>query len=193
MKLYKQVLIESLIGDEDEVEYVMNVAAGIIMKIDEDNRKQILLIQRASDDHWPLHWEFPRGKCDKPIGESLIKCAQREIKEETALDVEVLTLIDTFEYMADQGKRKSICHNFLCRMKDPNQKIKLSKEHQYYKWISELGEAELLVMPDQKKSIEKVLNTDRPIASQPDNNFTQNNQIEEYLQWLQKKTSTKLQ
>ena len=186
MKLYKKVLIESLIGDEDKVEYVMNVAAGIVMKIDEDNRKQILLIQRAADDHWPNHWEFPRGKCDKPIGESLIKCCQREIKEETNLDVEVLTLIDTFEYMADQGKRKSICHNFLCRMKDPNQKIKLSKEHQYYKWISELGEAELLVMPDQKKSIEKVLNTDRPIASQPDNDFTKNNQIEEYLQWLQK-------
>ena len=184
MKLYKEVLVESLIGGEDKVEYTINVAAGIVMKIDEDERKQILLIQRSSDDHWPLHWEFPRGKCDKPIGESLFKCAQREIKEETGLDVEVLTLIDIFEYIADHGKRKSICHNFLCRMKDPEQKIKLSKEHQDYKWIGEMGEAEMMVMPDQKKTIEKALNSDRSIVSYPDNTFTKNNQIEEYLQWL---------
>jgi len=187
MKLYKQALIESLIGDKDKVEYVMNVAAGIVMKIDEDNRKQILLIQRSSDDHWPNHWEFPRGKCDKPIGESLLKCAAREIKEETGLDVEVLTLIDIFEYLADQGKRKSICHNFLCKMKDENQKIKLSKEHQDYHWISEVGEAEMMVMPEQKKTIEKVLNSDRSMVSYPSNKFTQNNQIEEYLQWLSQK------
>lgn len=184
MKLYKQVLVESLIGDEDKVETVMNVAAGIIMKIDEDGRKQILLIQRAADDHWPNHWEFPRGKCDKPIGESLLKCCAREIKEETGLDVEPLTIIDTFEYLADHGKRKSICHNFLCRMKDPDQKVKLSKEHQLHKWISEVGEAELMALPDQKRVIAKVLNNDRIIVNNPTNDFTQNNSLEEYLQWL---------
>ncbi len=185
MKLYKKVLIESLIGDEDNVEVVMNVAAGVIMKISEDDRKQVLMIQRAVDDHWPNHWEFPRGKCDKPIGESLLKCCAREIKEETGLDVEVLTLIDTFEYMADEGKRKSICHNFLCRMKSPDQKIKLSKEHQDFHWISEVGEAELMVLPDQKRTIAKALNTDRSIVSAPENNFTQNNtQLEGYLTWL---------
>ena len=184
MKMYKKMLIEAMIGANDEVEVIMNVAAGIVMKIDENDRKQILLIQRAADDHWPNHWEFPRGKCDKPIGESLLKCCSREIKEETGLDVEPLVLIDTFEYLADQGKRKSICHNFLCRMKDPDQKIKLSKEHQDYQWIGEVGEAEMMVMPEQKKTIEKALNSDRSIVSYPENKFTQNNQIEEYLQWL---------
>ncbi len=128
-----------------------------------------------------------RGVNDKPIGENLTKCCLREIKEETGLDVEVLTLIDTFEYLADEGKRKSICHNFLCRMKDPNQKIKMSKEHQDYHWISEVGEAEMMVMPEQKKTIEKALNSDRSIVSYPDNDFTKNNQIEEYLQWLSQK------
>jgi len=184
MKLYKKVLIESIMSDESNVEVVMNVAAGVVMKIDEDNRKYILLIQRAADDHWPHHWEFPRGKCDKPIGENLNHCAVREIKEETGLDVEVLALIDKFEYLADAGKRKSICHNFLCRLKDPNQKIKLSKEHQDYQWIGEVGKAEMMVMPEQKKTIEKVLNSDRSIVSYPENDFTKNNQIEEYLQWL---------
>ncbi len=62
MKLYKKTLIESIMSDEAKVETVMNVAAGIIMRIDENDTKQILLIQRAPDDHWPHHWEFPRGK-----------------------------------------------------------------------------------------------------------------------------------
>lgn len=185
MKLYKKILIETVIGDEANVEVVMNVAAGVIVKKDENDKLQVLLIQRSEDDHFPLYYEFPRGKCDKPIGESLISCAKREIKEETGLDVILIRLIDTFEYIADKGKRKSICHNFLCKMKDENQKIKLSKEHVDYKWISEVGEAELLVLPDQKKTIEKVLNVDRAIVSYPDNKFTKNNSIEEYLKNLQ--------
>ena len=152
MKLYKKQLMEAIIGDEDNVEIVMNVAAGVIMKYDDSGRKQILMIQRSKEDHWPNHWEFPRGKCDKPIGESLLGCCAREIKEETGLDVEPLVLIDTFEYMADQGKRKSICHNFLCRMKNPDQQVKLSKEHQDYKWVSEQGEVELIALPDQKRT-----------------------------------------
>jgi len=185
MKKYKNALIESIIGHDDKVEVVMNVAAGVIMRIDENNTKQILLIQRAEDDHWPGHWEFPRGKCDKPMGENLIKCCKREIKEETGLDIEVLTLIDKFEYLADHGKRRSICHNYLCRIKDPEQKIKLSFEHQDYHWISEVGEAQLMVMPDQKRTIEKVLNSDRTITNNPKNDFTDNNtQLEGYLKWL---------
>ncbi len=170
---------EAFIGAETEVEYHMNVAAGVVMRIDEDERKQILLIQRAEDDHWPLYWEFPRGKCDKPVGEDLHACAKREIKEETGLEVIPLKLIDTTVYTADEGKRKSTCHNYLCKMKNPDQKIKLSKEHTDYKWIAEVGEAEMLVLPDQKKTIEKVLNKDRPIVTIPDNDFTKNNEVEE--------------
>jgi len=78
-------------------------------------------------------------------------------------------------------------------MKDPEQKVKLSKEHQNYKFIQSVGEAEMLVLPDQKKSIEKAFNTDLQIVSYPENHFTKNNSVEEYLQWLHQKTSTKLQ
>ena len=43
----------------------------------------------------------------------------------------------------------------------------------------------MLVLPDQKKTIEKVLNGERSLVSYPDNNFTKNNKIEEYLRRLQ--------
>jgi 8-oxo-dGTP pyrophosphatase MutT (NUDIX family) len=180
MKLYKEVLIEKMIGATNKVETVMNVSAGIVYKMDENNRRQVLVIQRSADDHWPNHWELPRGKCDKPVGESLIGCCKREVKEETGLDVKVQALIDTFEYLADQGKRKSICHNFLCELEDPNQEVKLSKEHQRYRWITEMGEAEMMLLPDQKRVAQKVLSNENPIVSQPENDFTKNNSLEEF-------------
>lgn len=175
----------SNISFEKNVKEFMKAAAGVIMKEGENGERLILLIQRSSDDHWPLHYEFPRGKCDKPVGEPIIKCLKREIKEETGLDVTPIRFIDKFEYLADGGKRKTICYNYLCKMKNPDDKIKLSKEHDDYKWISEVGEAELLVMPDQKDTIEKVLNPERSITDEPENTFTKNNKIEEYLNWLQ--------
>ncbi len=148
---------EAFIGAETEVEYHMNVAAGVVMRIDEDERKQILLIQRAEDDHWPLYWEFPRGKCDKPVGEDLHACAKREIKEETGLEVIPLKLIDTTVYTADEGKRKSTCHNYLCKMKNPDQKIKLSKEHTDYKWIEPDKISEYETVPLLEEGLNNVL------------------------------------
>lgn len=168
-----------MIGDEDKVETIVKVAAGIIMKEDENGTKMVLLIQRAADDHWPLHFEFPRGKCDKSPNEKIIPCLKREIKEETGLDIIPVEFLGKFEYIADQGKRKSICYNYLCEMKNPDQKVKLSHEHGTYKWITQVGEAELLVHPDQKRYIQQVLSTENPIVSTPENSFTKNNQIEE--------------
>jgi len=173
-----------MISDKPEV--FMKAAAGIIFK-EKDDRRFILLIQRAADDHWPLHYEFPRGKCDKPIGEDVIKCLKREVKEETGLDVSPVKYIDKFTYLADGGKRKTTCYNFLCKMDNSDQKIKLSKEHDDYKWIGEVGEAGLLVMPEQRESIEKALNVDRSITIDPNNNFSTNDTIEEYLNIIQGK------
>lgn len=181
---YKDILTET-IGDTKRIKRKVNAAAGVIMRIDENNRKQILLIQRAPDDHWPHHWEFPRGKCDHGKSEGIVPCVKREIKEETGLTVKVLALIDTFQYLADKGERLTTCYNYLCRMEPSDQTIKMSEEHQDHKWISEIGEAELLVLPDQKKTIAKVLNGDRPLETYPDNEIAKNNQIEEYLRVIQ--------
>jgi len=169
-----------MLGDEEKVVKTINVAAGIIMKV-EDNTRKVLLIQRAAEDHWPLHFEFPRGKCDKTPNEEILPCLKREIKEETSLDIIPIKLLGKFEYLADGGTRKSICYNFLCKMVDPNQEVKLSKEHRTYKWITQIGEAELLVHPDQKKFIQQVLSTENPIISVSDNSFTKNNHVEESI------------
>ena len=177
--------LELMISDEDKVEEVVNVAAGIIVKEDDIGTKTVLLIQRAADDHWPLHFEFPRGKCDKGKNEPVHNCAIREIKEETGLDVEIELFLGKFVYYADEGKRKSICYNYKCKMKNPNQKVKLSSEHDQYLWIMESGQAELLVHPDQKRFIDQVLSVENPIKNTPTNDFTMNNKLDEYLSHFQ--------
>ena len=180
MKLKQQ--LESIVADEQNVEKTINAAAGVIMRIGDNNRTEVLLIQRAADDHWPLHWEFPRGKCDKPIGEDLVHCMKREVKEETGLDVIPVEKIDVHEYLAEGGKRKTFCHNYLCMLKNPDQKVKLSKEHDSFKWITEMGEVELMVMPEQKKTLEKIFHNERSIVSYPHDN--RNQTIEEYINYL---------
>src|SRR3972149_6356256 len=105
MKLYKKVLIETLIGNDRNIKVKMNAAAAVIIKHDTNGSKQILLIQRSADDHFPSAWECPRGKCDKGDSNDLVGCIKREVKEETGLDIKVLGLIDTFQYIADNGER----------------------------------------------------------------------------------------
>jgi 8-oxo-dGTP pyrophosphatase MutT (NUDIX family) len=179
------------IYDTDKITKKVNVAGGIIFKEQRGEKPAILLIQRAKDDHWPNFMEFPRGKCDNGPNESLIACLKREVKEETGLDIIPLKFIDKFSYTADEGTRLSTQHNYLCKMKDPNQKVKLSKEHQGFQWITTPGEAELTVLPEMKKAIIKafeMVDPETQIVNYPENDFTPDNTIEE----KNMKTSNKL-
>jgi ADP-ribose pyrophosphatase YjhB (NUDIX family) len=59
-----------------------------------NNLSQVLLIQR---DQPPAsgYWSIPGGKLEP--GESLVEACQREIKEETGLDVEATTIVAVVE------------------------------------------------------------------------------------------------
>lgn len=157
--------LEFLMGQEDKVEKHIPVSGGVILRNNEEGGSSVLLIRRSPTDKWKLTYEFPRGKCDKGDSKNLIACLKREVFEETGLKVKVLKYIDKYEYLADEGRRKSTQHNFLCKMDPPNQKVKLSKEHDKYRWVSSVGEVELLCPPEMKKTISKVLNTDNDIVS----------------------------
>jgi 8-oxo-dGTP pyrophosphatase MutT (NUDIX family) len=173
------------IADNEKIKSKMTSAAGIVYRKDDNGQIQVLIIARSADDHWPLFFEFPRGKCDKPPGEDKIKCLKREVKEETGLDVTPVKFLGTFEYLADNGTRLTTCFNYLCKMDNPKQEVKLSKEHDFHEWISQAGQAELMLMPDQAKMMIQVLSKDNPIYNIPENDFTTNNRIEEYLKIIQ--------
>lgn len=160
--------LEFLMGQEDLVEKIVNVSGAIIIKNGEHNKKMLLLIQRSKEDHWPFIWEFPRGKCDKGDSKKLVECLKREVKEETGLDVIPIKYIDKYEYIADKGKRKSIQYNYLCKIKNENQKVKLSKEHDNFMWVESMGQCELLVPSEMKKTISRIFNRDIQIIDYPE-------------------------
>ena len=152
----------------DRIKYV-DVMGAVICKFDYTNgRKEILLIQRAKDDHWPNYWEFPRGKCDASSKEKLHPCLSREVKEETNLDVIPIRFIDKFTYSADEGKRQSTQFNYLCYLKPGKQELKLSHEHQDYKWVSTPGEIELLVSGEMKNTLLKIFDQNEILSTKPE-------------------------
>jgi 8-oxo-dGTP pyrophosphatase MutT (NUDIX family) len=155
-------------GYDKDVVKEINVTGAVIIKKGESGEDLVLLVQRDSEDHYPLFYEIPRGKCDKGDSKKLIQCLKREVKEETGLDIIPVKFINKFEYIAEKGKRRSIQYNYLCRMKDPNQEVKLSKEHQNFMWVQTVGEIELLCQPEIKRTISKVLNVDTQIVIYPE-------------------------
>lgn len=168
MSNFLDTYLENLFNyDERNVEKYVDVSGGVIVKLI-DNIPHVLVIQRSEDDHWPLYWEIPRGKCDKNPNEKLKPCLKREVKEEVGLDVKPIRKIDSFSYIADEGKRKSTQYNFLCLLVDKNQDVILSKEHQDYKWIKSLGEIELLVLPELRDTISKVLSSKSKLVTYDD-------------------------
>jgi 8-oxo-dGTP diphosphatase len=160
------IYLESLINNNEKVIKKVKVAGAIIIKKGDNDEDMILLIQRAKEDNWPMVWEYPRGKLKK--GESNIQGLKREVKEETGLDIEVIKYIDKYTYIADEGKRESTQYNYLCKMKNPNQKIKLSFEHDDYQWVTQFGLIELLCSDEMKKTISRVFNVDTQIVNYPE-------------------------
>jgi len=154
---------------EEKPKEIMPVASAIIIKKDSEDGDldKLLLIQRDKDDHFPLMWEVPRGKCDQP-NESLIDCLKRETKEETGLDIIPIRYVGKFSYYSVKRKRESIQYNFLCKLKYDNQPVKLSHEHQNYKWVPSMGIVQLNVMPELSKIISSVFNKDIKIFDSPD-------------------------
>src|SRR5208337_3178462 len=81
------------------------------------HRNRALLIRRGSE---PLkgEWSIPGGMLE--LGEELAAGVQRELKEETGLDVEPLDCILVFDRIMREGKRVKyhyVIVDFLCRRK----------------------------------------------------------------------------
>ena len=113
-------------------------AAGLIVfcrKDVEDNDKEIsfLLLQASNGSH---HWTPPKGHLES--GELFMDAAIRETEEEAGLLKKHLNIYPNFlahlEYPVRE-KQKTVIY-WLAELKDSQTKIKISKEHQDYKWFS---------------------------------------------------------
>ncbi len=103
-------------------------------------------------------WEFPKGGIDK--GETGSEALKREIKEETGLAPKIickLPLEITYDYPKDftkktktkyKGARQSV---YLVLAEG---RVKLSKEHAKYRWVSYKAARKLLKHESQKKALD---------------------------------------
>lgn len=98
-----------------------------------DNEGKILFLHKAREYTVgnPLgSWDFPGG-CLEP-GEDLLTGLKRELFEETALEVDVVTSICAYDLV--QQNRHLIIVKYACI--NPRGTIKISPEHENYFWLS---------------------------------------------------------
>jgi 8-oxo-dGTP diphosphatase len=79
------------------------LAAGAVVWREVAGRLQVLLVHRPRGD-----WTFPKGKADP--GERLPATAQREIAEETGLEIRLGVPLTTMEYLLPTGATKRVSY-----------------------------------------------------------------------------------
>jgi mutator protein MutT len=96
---------------------------------------QVLIVRRSdTDEKRPLQWDLPGGHVEP--GESLEQALEREVREETALDLSgiarrlVYAVSDTFE----EDELSVTWLFFVAHI--TSGEVTLSEEHDQYKWVS---------------------------------------------------------
>lgn len=89
---------------------------------------KLLACQNSSFARHPLKWEFPGGKIEE--NESEIECLKRELKEELAVEVEVVKKHTSIFYNYDDFRLELIPFEVRIRKHAP-----IAKVHDKIKWI----------------------------------------------------------
>ena len=113
------------------------ILTGIIRYKDE-----YLVVQRSiNDDTLPGSWEFPGGNIED--GETLFEGLKRELKEEVNFDVNInnAKLVNIFDEIKNKKETYHYIElDYLIEVDTKNIDIKLSGEHDTYKWVKKDSE-----------------------------------------------------
>jgi len=113
-----------------------------------EHEGQVLIGRRAADVELGGLWEFPGGKIG--ADETAEQAAVRECREETGLEVEVVSLDSTVDHHYDRPGREPLAvrlHFFLCRPR-PGQLAPLAP----FRWV-ETGDLENYPFPEANRAI----------------------------------------
>ena len=70
---------------------IIEVAAGLVF-----HERKLLITQRPTTGHLANLWEFPGGK--RELNESFDECLHRELKEELAIEISDLNLVESIQH-----------------------------------------------------------------------------------------------
>ncbi|XP_054843119.1 bis(5'-nucleosyl)-tetraphosphatase [asymmetrical] [Eublepharis macularius] len=111
---------------------------------------EFLLLQTSYGIH---HWTPPKGHVDP--GEDDLQTALRETQEEAGLDASQFSIIEGFKKELNysvRGKPKTVIY-WLAEMKDHDTEIKLSSEHQAFRWLAPKEACTLAEYQDMQATI----------------------------------------
>jgi len=97
-----------------------------------NNENKLLLLKRRSNNvHKPGAWDIPGGRLE--LGEDPFLGLKRETKEETNLDIEIISPINVQHFTRDDDQKITMLI-FLCKPSHNN--LKISEEHIEYSWVN---------------------------------------------------------
>jgi 8-oxo-dGTP diphosphatase len=103
------------------------------------HKGKILLIRRSNQNSLPGYWDFPGGHVE--FLETRIKAAIREVKEETGLKAKNFKELNTMDIIPKKRNKHFILTFY--KANSPTNKVKLSKEHDKYQWVSKFPSRKL--------------------------------------------------
>ncbi|CAD5211425.1 unnamed protein product [Bursaphelenchus xylophilus] len=127
-------------------------AAGLLVyRVVGEKKFEYLLLQASYEPH---HWTPPKGHVDP--GEDEWQAALRETQEEAHIEQSQLEIDKNFKYemfYEANGKPKSV-HYWLAKLKN-NDAVKLSHEHQNWKWAEVADAITTTKFPEMEKMLRK--------------------------------------
>jgi 8-oxo-dGTP diphosphatase len=98
-----------------------------------DNK--VLVVKRsAKEKNFSGLYELPGGKVD--FGEHPVQSLKREFMEETNLEIKIDRPYRIFTYLSHEGIRHIVEIVYVVKLDDSIENIKLSDEHDDYKWLA---------------------------------------------------------
>ncbi len=97
-------------------------AGGVVARTDPDGRIEIALVGRPDENLWAL----PKGTPD--YGETIEQTAIREVREETGLDVKLLSTVDVTRYSFVRSKSNRLASE----RSNPRANVKVNKSVHWY-------------------------------------------------------------
>ncbi|MDD5163342.1 MAG: NUDIX domain-containing protein [Candidatus ainarchaeum sp.] len=125
-----------------------------------ENKKVLILKRSGYTKQMPGIWELPGGRLE--AGEDPLAGLQREIKEETGIEIEIVFPMSVRHFTREDGQIITMII-FLCKPKSKT--VKLSSEHTEFEWagiktarqkMSKFYLKELELFEKNQKSFEKI-------------------------------------
>lgn len=134
---------------------ISNLVEAHIIKI-VNGKPNYLLLKRSPSINFPNIWQMVTGKVEK--GEKAYHAVVREIKEETELSIErlyVVPKVNSFYNSYDDSI--NLIPIFVAKV-DSNSFVRISSEHQSFKWVNKKEALKMLPWPGQIDALKIIHN-----------------------------------